>query len=266
MSSAPTIPPLTGTITVDAPLERAFLTFTDAFGSWWPAEYHIGQADMATAILEPRAGGRWYEQGSDGSECDWGRVRPPSTSNTGIWSGWSTARRSATGSPVGGLDQPPGAVRQGGHQPSLNHHPPASTTRGGSCGHGCAVHPAALYRGAVVLRRPGRNEQGRGSGCHDAGLIRPGGIRYAAYAALTSRGLLDSDLIPETTGWATLLHRPRMQCSPRQVGQLLFSLVSVGHPRRSWSSSSVTQDPYCRVVHRRSAVSRWYSSGLSRAL
>jgi hypothetical protein len=70
MSSAPTIPPLTGTITVDAPVELAFRTFTDAFGSWWPAEYHIGQADMATAILEPREGGRWYEQGVDGSEIE----------------------------------------------------------------------------------------------------------------------------------------------------------------------------------------------------
>jgi uncharacterized protein YndB with AHSA1/START domain len=74
MTSTPTIPPLTGTITVDAPIDQTFRTFTDAFGSWWPAEYHIGQADMATAILEPRQGGRWYEQGVDGSECDWGRV------------------------------------------------------------------------------------------------------------------------------------------------------------------------------------------------
>src|SRR4029453_2394363 len=74
MSSAPTIPPLTGTITVDAPMEQVFRTFTDGFGSWWPAEYHIGQADMATAILEPRQGGRWYEQGTDGSESEWGRV------------------------------------------------------------------------------------------------------------------------------------------------------------------------------------------------
>jgi len=29
---------------------------------------------MDKAILEPREGGRWYEQGVDGSQCDWGRV------------------------------------------------------------------------------------------------------------------------------------------------------------------------------------------------
>ena len=54
---------------VDAPIERAFRVFTENLSSWWPADYHIGQLDMATAILEPREGGRWYEHAVDGSEC-----------------------------------------------------------------------------------------------------------------------------------------------------------------------------------------------------
>jgi len=68
-------------ITVRAPIERAFRVFTDGLDTWWPREHHIGTAEMAVAILEPRAGGRWYELGVDGSECEWGLVLawdPPS--------------------------------------------------------------------------------------------------------------------------------------------------------------------------------------------
>lgn len=75
MSTASTIPAIHGKVTVGVPVEQAFHVFTDSFHTWWPAAYHIGQAEMAKAILEPRVGGRWYEQGVDGSECDWGRVR-----------------------------------------------------------------------------------------------------------------------------------------------------------------------------------------------
>jgi uncharacterized protein YndB with AHSA1/START domain len=62
------------TLTVRAPVERAFAVFTDGFGSWWPATHHLGDSELADAIIEPRAGGRWYERNADGSECDWGHV------------------------------------------------------------------------------------------------------------------------------------------------------------------------------------------------
>jgi uncharacterized protein YndB with AHSA1/START domain len=74
MTSTRTLPAIHGTRTVGVPVERAFRVFTEAFGTWWPPTYHIGDAEMAEAVIEPRAGGRWFERGVDGSECDWGRV------------------------------------------------------------------------------------------------------------------------------------------------------------------------------------------------
>jgi uncharacterized protein YndB with AHSA1/START domain len=69
-----TVPDINGKITVSVPVEQAFRVFTSSFDSWWPREYHFGQAEMAEAILEPGEGGRWYERGTDGTERDWGRV------------------------------------------------------------------------------------------------------------------------------------------------------------------------------------------------
>lgn len=63
------------TITLGVPPERAFEVFAEQIGSWWPfAGKSIGTAEAETAVLEPRPGGRWFERGVDGSECDWGRV------------------------------------------------------------------------------------------------------------------------------------------------------------------------------------------------
>ena len=61
-------------IVVPATPEHAFTVFTEQFGAWWPRDYSIGKVDMADFIVEPMAGGRWYEVGVDGSECDTGRV------------------------------------------------------------------------------------------------------------------------------------------------------------------------------------------------
>jgi uncharacterized protein YndB with AHSA1/START domain len=72
--SQQTYAPVLRTITVATSQERAFKVFTERFGSWWPKEYSIGEADMADFVLEPRVDGRWYEVGVDGKECDTGRV------------------------------------------------------------------------------------------------------------------------------------------------------------------------------------------------
>ena len=61
-------------IVVAAPVEHAFKIFTERFDLWWPREHHIGKAELETVILEPRVGGRFYERGVDGTECEWGKV------------------------------------------------------------------------------------------------------------------------------------------------------------------------------------------------
>jgi len=72
--TAATLPPIEGKTTVNVPVEQAFEVFTASFTAWWPHQYHIGQSDVAEVVLESREGGRWYERGVDGTECDWGRV------------------------------------------------------------------------------------------------------------------------------------------------------------------------------------------------
>jgi uncharacterized protein YndB with AHSA1/START domain len=67
-------------VTVHAPIEKAFTVFTQSMDSWWPRSHKIGQGQLKEAVLEGREGGRWYEIDADGSECEWGRVltwKPP---------------------------------------------------------------------------------------------------------------------------------------------------------------------------------------------
>jgi hypothetical protein len=61
---------------VSVPLSqaRAFELFTTRMTDFWPKEHSIGNSEIAEVVVEPHAGGRWYERGVDASECEWGRV------------------------------------------------------------------------------------------------------------------------------------------------------------------------------------------------
>lgn len=62
-------------VSVQASPAVAWRVFTEKLGTWWPLSTHkIGKSRPVDARIEPRAGGRWYEIGEDGSTCDWGRV------------------------------------------------------------------------------------------------------------------------------------------------------------------------------------------------
>ena len=66
--------PVEVSIVVEAPIEEAFDVFTRDIGSWWPADHHILQAELAEMEFEPRVGGQVIDRGVDGTECRWARV------------------------------------------------------------------------------------------------------------------------------------------------------------------------------------------------
>ena len=54
--------------------ERAFEVFTARMGRWWRPDHSLIATPRENVIIEPRPGGRWFERGHDGSECNWGHV------------------------------------------------------------------------------------------------------------------------------------------------------------------------------------------------
>ncbi len=65
---------VTAAITVNAPIERAFETFTTEMAAWWNPDHHIIEAPLEEMVFEPRVGGHIYDRGTDGSECRWATV------------------------------------------------------------------------------------------------------------------------------------------------------------------------------------------------
>ncbi len=68
------IAPVVKSVTVKASPERAFELFAGQMGRWWPVGKTIGKSPHVAVVVEPRAGGRWFERDAAGAECEWGKV------------------------------------------------------------------------------------------------------------------------------------------------------------------------------------------------
>lgn len=69
-----TIAPVVKTVEVKCAPARAFELFSTRMGSWWPATHHTGATPFEVVVIEPKAGGRWFERDAAGVETQWGRV------------------------------------------------------------------------------------------------------------------------------------------------------------------------------------------------
>jgi uncharacterized protein YndB with AHSA1/START domain len=66
--------PVVKDVTVRVEPGKAFDVFVSRIGTWWPRSHSLSKAGQADVTIQSRAGGRWYETGKDGAECDWGHV------------------------------------------------------------------------------------------------------------------------------------------------------------------------------------------------
>jgi len=81
MTKTATVAPVRKDVRVNVTPERAFEIFTAGMVRWWSKQYSINKSPIKDIVVEPRADGRWFERGEDGSECQWGKVlawEPPS--------------------------------------------------------------------------------------------------------------------------------------------------------------------------------------------
>ena len=61
-------------VLVEAPIEHAFMVFTERMGSWWPPDHHILDGELSEIVFEPRVGGQIYDRATNGNESHWARV------------------------------------------------------------------------------------------------------------------------------------------------------------------------------------------------
>lgn len=66
------IAPIQKSVFVKVAADRAFTAFIRDIGRWWPRG--VGQKPLVNVVVEPRVGGRWYEEDAEGQVTQWGEV------------------------------------------------------------------------------------------------------------------------------------------------------------------------------------------------
>ena len=74
MTATVKIAPVHKTVHVNASQAHAFEVFTSGLARWWPKGHGIAGRPMKAMQLEPRLGGRWYEESEDGTQTLVGTV------------------------------------------------------------------------------------------------------------------------------------------------------------------------------------------------
>lgn len=67
------VAPVVSTVSVKARPGRAFELFANHMVQWWNT-CNFGDNPPVAIVIEPRAGGRWYERDAEGRESEWGTV------------------------------------------------------------------------------------------------------------------------------------------------------------------------------------------------
>ena len=69
------IPSIERSIAVDWDQATAFRRFAVEFSTWWPWRTHsVGAKRVKRIVLEPKAGGRIFEEHVDGRRFQWGQI------------------------------------------------------------------------------------------------------------------------------------------------------------------------------------------------
>jgi uncharacterized protein YndB with AHSA1/START domain len=68
------IAPIVKSVSISLAPDRAFALFAGDIGRWWSPTMHIAPEPFVDVVIEPKAGGRWFERDAAGNESRWGCV------------------------------------------------------------------------------------------------------------------------------------------------------------------------------------------------